>query len=313
MGRKLFFWIKAILAAFIVAALVRTFAFTSCTIPFSGMENSLYRGDRIIVNKWSYGLRTPLVKWFGYHRWGKGNVRKGDIAVFNNPCPENPQTPVDRREVFISRCMGLPGDTLMLAFPQLDMTPGLILSPDYKSLYAYHKGKEDLLLQTMRQLGIHGNELVGFADSTFIRSFSHYEIYLLRQKLGQTVRFHPLQSTDKENIHPFVIPRKGMKVDVYPWNIRLMQDAIARHEGRKAEIKGDTLFIDSRPASSYSFSNDYYWMVSNNSLNRNDSRQFGFVPESHLIGRAAFVWFSKDPDAGWPGGCRWDRFLQSVK
>ena len=94
---------------------------------------------------------------------------------------------------------------------------------------------------------------------------------------------------------------------------RLMQDAIARHEGRKAEIKGDTLFVDGQPAASYSFSSNYYWMVSNNSVNRNDSRQFGFVPESHLIGKAAFVWLSKDPDAGWLGGYRWNRFLQPVK
>ena len=313
MGRKLFFWIKAVLIAFIAMLLVRTFAFTSCTIPFSGMENSLYRGDCVIVNKWSYGLRTPLMAWFSYHRWGKCHVRKGDIAVFNNPCPANPQLPADKREVFISRCMGLPGDTLMLAFPQLDMTPSLILSPDYKSLYAYHKDNEDALLQAMRQLHIENNELVGFADSAFIRSFSHYEIYLLRQKMGQAVRFHSLQHTDKENIHPFVVPRKGMKIGIYPWNIRLIHDAINCHEHEKAEIKGDTLFINGHPATSYSFSDNYYWMVSNNAINRNDSRQFGFVPESHLIGKAVFVWFSKNPDAGWFDGYRWNRFFHLVK
>ena len=54
-------------------------------IPSSGMENSLYRGERILVNKWSYGLRLPFMAWLGYHRWGDKPVRKDDIIVFNNP------------------------------------------------------------------------------------------------------------------------------------------------------------------------------------------------------------------------------------
>lgn len=312
MNKGFYFWIKALVVAGIVVLLVKTFAFTSCTIPFSGMENSLYRGDRIIVNKWSYGLRTPFTSLFSYHRWGETEIKPNDIIVFNNPLPDNSKTAIDRREVFISRCIGVPGDTLMLT-SQLGVTSQAILNPDYKSLYSYSKEKEDTLLQAIKQLDIHNNELIGFTGTDFIRSLSHYEIYLLKQKLGNSILFKPLQTKDNSNIHPFVIPKKGSSVRVYPWNVKLLCNAIRQHEGKNAEVHEDTLLIDGHKAFSYLFTKDYYWMVSNNSINMNDSRRFGFVPKDHIIGKASFIWFSKDPEAGISNGYRWNRFLHTVK
>lgn len=83
-------WIKAMLTAVILVLLVKTFAFTSCTIPSTGMENSLYQGERVLVNKWSYGFRVPFSIW----RWLGKTAGKGDIVLFNNPNPRFPQTSV---------------------------------------------------------------------------------------------------------------------------------------------------------------------------------------------------------------------------
>ena len=69
-------WIKAMLTAVILVLLVKTFAFTSCTIPSTGMENSLYQGERVLVNKWSYGLRMPFPSFLGYHRIGNCVVQQ---------------------------------------------------------------------------------------------------------------------------------------------------------------------------------------------------------------------------------------------
>lgn len=97
----------------LVVVLLRGCVATSYLIPSSGMENSLYQGERILVNKWSYGLRLSFMKLWGYHRWADSPVQKEDILVFNNPA--NLSEPViDRREVFISRCIGTPGDTLLI-------------------------------------------------------------------------------------------------------------------------------------------------------------------------------------------------------
>ena len=102
-------WIIALTGAIIIVLLLRGFAFTSCLIPSAGMENSLFRGERILVNKWSYGLRLPVMSLLSYHRWGERKIRKEDIVVFNNPAAVT-EPVIDKREVFISRCIGVPGE-----------------------------------------------------------------------------------------------------------------------------------------------------------------------------------------------------------
>ena len=110
MDIRKFKWILAFAGAVVVVLLLRGFAFTSCLIPSTGMENSIFQGERILVNKWSYGLRVPFMSLFSYHRWCESPVRRQEIVVFNNPAGIR-QPVIDRREIYISRCLGVPGDT----------------------------------------------------------------------------------------------------------------------------------------------------------------------------------------------------------
>ena len=280
-------YLKVLLTAILIVLLVRTFAFTSCSIPSTGMENSLYQGEKVLVNKWSYGWRIP----FTASHFLAGKVRKGDIVLFNNPIPADKETPVFARELFISRCVGVPGDTLMLN-QELLVTGEQGLSPDSKQLYAYPYESEDTLQQAMQQVGMEGNLLVGYSEGRYVRSFSHYELYLLKQKLGNAIDIHPVHSNDTTDSHPLVIPAKGKAVKVYPWNVTLLCNTILHHEGRQASVKNDTLLVDNKPVTSYTFRKDYYWMASNNPVNLSDSRLFGLVPHDHLVGRAAYIWYS---------------------
>lgn len=280
-------WIKAMLTAVVVVLLIKAFAFTSCTIPSTGMENSLYQGERVLVNKWSYGLRMP----FSTLRLAGKPVGKGDIVLFNNPNPRSPHTAVGNRELFISRCVGIPGDTLMLN-EELLVTDEQVLSPDSKSLYVYPHAAEEALADAMKAVNIKDNRLVGYTDGKYIRSFSHYEYYLLRQKLAGEVNLVPLYRKDVSKSHPLVIPAKGKAVKVYPWNVTLLCNTIVRHEGKQASVKGDTLYVSGQPVQSYTFGKNYYWMASNNPVNLCDSRLFGLVPDDHLIGKAWRIWFS---------------------
>ena len=280
-------YLKVLLTAILIVLLVRTFAFTSCSIPSTGMENSLYQGEKVLVNKWSYGWRIP----FTASHFLAGKVRKGDIVLFNNPIPADKETPVFARELFISRCVGVPGDTLMLN-QELLVTGEQGLSPDSKQLYAYPYESEDTLQQAMHQVGMEGNLLVGYSEGRYVRSFSHYELYLLKQKLGNAIDIHPVHSNDTTDSHPLVIPAKGKAIKVYPWNVTLLCNTILHHEGRQASVKNDTLLVDNKPVTSYTFRKDYYWMASNNPVNLSDSRLFGLVPHDHLVGRAAYIWYS---------------------
>ena len=75
-------WWKMLAAIIVFVLLVKTFGVTSCFIPSSGMENSLYKGEGVLINKWAYGLRIPFPSLFGYHRIGKGVIERGDIVLF---------------------------------------------------------------------------------------------------------------------------------------------------------------------------------------------------------------------------------------
>lgn len=297
-------WLKAVFTAVAVALLVKMLLVTSCIIPSLGMENSLYQGEGILVNKWSYGLRVPFPSLWGYYRLGKKPVEKGDIFLFNNPDPRRESEWMERRELFISRCTGVAGDTLMLN-RELTEIGGEVLSPDSKELYAYPSAAEDLVWEALQSIGIaEENKLVSYlSDGSYIRSFSHYEYYLMVQKLGGKVVLTLLTSKQPQEVYPFVVPRKGMPVKVYPWNVALLCNTIRAHEHRQAEVCRDTLWVEGVPVSEYAFTKDYYWVSSNDPVNLCDSRLFGFVPEDYIIGKACLIWFTS----------RKGRFLQRVQ
>ena len=305
-------WILAFAGAVVVVLLLRGFAFTSCLIPSTGMENSIFQGERILVNKWSYGLRVPFMTLFSYHRWGERPVQQQDIVVFNNPAGIH-QPVIDRREVYISRCIGVPGDTLLVDSLFSATSPESKLNPDKKRLYAYPVSKENLITSLMHTLSITDDGLMGSSDSTHVRSFSRYEYYLLEQAMNEQNWLQPLSRKKDIELKPLIIPGKGKYIRVYPWNITLLRNTLVMHEGKQAEIKNDTLYVDGKPAQHCYFTKDYYWMGSNNTINLSDSRLFGFVPQDHIIGKASVIWFSKEKGTGLFDGYRWNRFFRTVK
>ena len=312
MNSRKFTWIFAFAGAIAVVLLLRGFAFTSCLIPSTGMENSLFQGERILVNKWSYGLRVPLMSLFSYHRWCERSVRQQDVVVFNNPAAIGQPT-IDRREIYISRCIGTPGDTLLVDSLFSVSSPEAQLNPDKKRLYTYPAAKEQLITSLMQTLSITNDGLMGSNDSTHVRSFSRYEYYLLEQAISDQNWIQPLTEKSEKELKPLIVPGKGKALRVYPWNITLLRNTLVMHEGKQAEIKNDTLYIDGKPTQHCFFTKDYYWMASNNSVNLSDSRLFGFVPQDHIIGKASLIWFSKEKGTGIFDGYRWNRFFQSVK
>lgn len=285
-------WILIFAGAVVIVLLLRSFLFTSYSIPSSGMENTFFQGDRILVNKWAYGLRTPLMALFSYHRWGYKRVERGEIAVFNDPASGKPI--ISRRGVFIGRCIGVPGDTLWVDTLLSIHSSHALAEPDRKTLYSFPKEKKEAVDSLISLLGIKNNQLMGLNEHAYIRSFSRYEYYLLEQALYGNNWITPLQTKDEAILKPLIIPGKDKTIDIHPWNVTLMRNTILLHEGRNATVKNNSLYIDDQPVSSYTFTKDYYWMASNNSVSLSDSRLFGFVPHDHLIGKPWIVWYSKN-------------------
>lgn len=302
--RKLKKWIVITVGVLLFAGILRLLLFTSCYIPNSGMEDSLKQGDHIIINKTSYGLSLPFTKKV----FALKSPKQGDIVLFYNPA--NVQSPIHQKEVFISRCMGLPGDTLLVNAQFELEQESIFFSPDQKKQYRYHKQNKARIDSLTSLLGLTLSTASLEMDS-IRQSLSSYEHYLLEQRLGN----EDIIVLQDENInleYPFIIPQKGVSIQVKPWNMALIHNTIMLHENKNVSIKDHQLWVEGHPVESYTFAQNYYWMVSGNSKNTLDSRQFGLVPENHLIGEASFIWFSKDPKQGLLSGYRWNRVFQPI-
>ncbi len=124
---------------------------------------------------------------------------------------------------------------------------------------------------------------------------------------------HPKFDWTEDNFGPLVIPAEGMKIELTEDNWIKYKRVIEVYEGNKIAEKDGKYLINGKEASDYTFQMDYYWMMGDNRHNSADSRFWGFVPEDHVVGKAVFIWMSKDPDKGFfSGGIRWNRVFTAI-
>ena len=116
----------------------------------------------------------------------------------------------------------------------------------------------------------------------------------------------------RDNFGPLWIPAKGAEVELTIENLPLYQRIITSYEGNELEIRDGKIFINSEEAQSYTFQQDYYFMMGDNRHNSLDSRYWGFVPEDHIVGKPALVWLSIDGNRKFPNNIRWRRFFKFV-
>ena len=111
-----------------------------------------------------------------------------------------------------------------------------------------------------------------------------------------------------DNFGPVTIPSKGATIQLTPSTLPLYRRIIEIFEGNRLELSDGVILINGKPADSYTFKMDYYWMMGDNRHNSADSRYWGFVPENHIAGRASMIVFSKDKDSG---KARWNRIFKT--
>lgn len=252
----------------LVLFLLRCYVVEPFSVPYEGMEPTLNEGDRILVNKWNYGSSV--------------SVNRGDIMVFHNP-GEKPEVEIEDRALFIARIYGMPGDTLMLdrQLVPIDAQP---VDIKVKRVYHYPAMCEVRMLQIIDSLGIEGS-FVGNGTSSHSRQFNYDEILKVRKAVNNSFTLICTTPDVPTRAFPYVVPKKGEPVVVTSWNMTLLCNTINYHEGHKAVIKADSLYVDGSKVKQYSFTHDYYWAMCDNTLNLNDSRLFGLIPDNHLFGR----------------------------
>ncbi len=116
----------------------------------------------------------------------------------------------------------------------------------------------------------------------------------------------------KDNYGPIYIPAKGASVELNIDNLPLYSRVITSYEGNELAVKGDSILINGVPVTSYTFAQDYYFMMGDNRHNSLDSRYWGFVPEDHIVGKPRVIWFSSDKYKPFPKNIRWGRIFKFV-
>ena len=229
--------------------------------------------------------------------------------------------PVDRRENYVKRCVGLPGQTLQIKnrIVYLDGKPNK--EPDNVQYNYYMKLRTQFPIDLIDQLGLSTEDLASFnsrgnlpltansakvlasrkdvVESIAISTDSNpWDIYPLNGNYGWT----------RDNYGPVWIPKKGASLKLTMDNIALYERPIRVYEGNDLQIKGGKIYINGKEAHTYTFKMDYYWMMGDNRHNSLDSRYWGFVPEDHVVGKPICIWWSSNPD----GGIRWNRLFKFV-
>ncbi|MFC2766492.1 MAG: S26 family signal peptidase [Prevotella sp.] len=233
--------------------------------------------------------------------------------------------PTDRRENYVKRCVGLPGQTLQIKNRIVYLNGKPNKEPENVQYTYYVKFKADLPDELMKQLGISIEDLTSLNQNGYMPlTKAAVKALSARKDLVESIRLntkpysrnlYPWNAVTNwtcDNYGPIWIPKKGATIDLDMDNIALYERPIKVYEGNALEVKNNQIYINGRLAHSYTFKLDYYWMMGDNRHNSADSRFWGFVPEDHIVGKPIFIWWSSDPDRRGFGGIRWSRLFRWV-
>ena len=276
-------YVIIVFIALVLAIVMRVFFFASFSIPSPSMEPTILAGDQIIVNKLIPGPR--VYKNFNFREGGKVEtrrfkgsraIRRNDVLVFNFPYTDWDKLEMDLSVNYVKRCVAIPGDTFYID----------------NGIYKV-KGCADVLGNYQAQ----------------------YDFAQIREEDIPPEIFHcfpggPDYSWNVRNFGPLYIPRKGDTLQIDSKNISLYRNLIRYETNKKIETRDNTVYLDNEPLQSYMFQQNYYFMSGDLVRDSRDSRYWGVLPEDHIIGKAAFVWKSKDLGTG---ETRWERIFKRIR
>ena len=305
---------------------------------------------------------NSFVTWlkFPYRRLsGTSRIRNFDVVVFNYPegdsviknlpdknyyemirqsgtqyIKNNYKTlyrPVDKRDNYMKRVIGLPGDTILIvhgrAFVNNKPEPLALGSQFNYSIKAGGTRNDTVLFQkldissydvnynvynSIYSIPLTGKKYHELIDSGYFKAIVRYE------NTDPTSVNHQIFPHDErfpwteDNFGALVIPKKGSSVNLSAETLPIYERIITNYERNTLDIRNDTIFINDLPVETYTFGMNYYFMLGDNRHNSNDSRYWGFVPEDHIIGKATLVWFSIDKNGKLPARIRWKRIFRRI-
>jgi signal peptidase I len=296
--------------------------------------------DTIPLTKRKSYLSYPQLPYFRLP--GIENINRTDIVVFNWPADTvfkfrdnsglRADKPIDKKSNYVKRCVGIPGDSLSIK-------DGLV----------YINGKELILPERAKPQFSYNIVLDGKTFVDFGSVFRELDItdggYFLNDQTKDTLHMSAITAASaqrlknvpgitavdrviyknadsgifphtkkwsQDNFGPIYIPQKGKTVALNLESLPFYKTIITDYEKKELKINGNEILINGKVANTYTFDQNYYWMMGDNRHNSEDSRYWGYVPENHIVGKPIFIWLSWDTNGKGINKIRWDRVFTTV-
>ena len=292
----------------------------------------------------------PLLKRKSYLNWpqlpyfrlpGFQKIKNCDIVVFNwpvdtvyffrDPSGRHVDKPIDKKSNYVKRCVGIPGDSLSIKDGIVYVNGKILALPERaKPQYSYKitiDGKTPIDFEYLfKDMDVIDG--AGFTsdkrDTLFVKALTSAGAERLKNVPGITSVtrlitkgiengvFPHIQKWNNDNFGPIYIPQAGKTVAINFMTLPFYSRIITEYEKNKLEVKGSDIYINGIKTNTYTFKQDYYWMMGDNRHNSEDSRYWGYVPADHIVGKPVFIWMSWDTNGKGLGKIRWERLFTTV-
>ncbi|MFB6273546.1 MAG: signal peptidase I [Salinibacter sp.] len=329
-------WSESLVVAVVIVLIVRSLLFDLFRIPTPSMEENLLVGDYIVVSKLHYGPRMPMSLGipltsiylpgvsFPYERLpGFSEVQRGDPIVFNYP-PDG--GPVDQKMHYVKRVIGMPGDTLSVRDKLVHINGNpLPLGEGMQQYWTVTKSDPRYQIPRTRMEAMGISKVRRTEDASTVRILAtpagvrrisrrswvtSIKPYVMRDEEYSKLMYPSGRGYTPDNYGPIHIPKKGETVTLTAKNWAVYKPVIVQYEGHAARQMTDSTFaIDGERTTTYTFQQDYFFVMGDNRDNSKDSRFWGFVPMTHVVGKAVLTYFSWDYEEWSP---RFGRIMRPI-
>jgi len=308
-------------------------------VPMTTVALPMVHDSIPFVKQRSY-LKWPQLPYFRLPAFEK--IKRTDIVVFNWPVDTvhyfyEPKgrpgviKPIDKKSNYVKRCVGIPGDSLSVIDGYVFINGKKLVLPERaKPQYSYsvaQDGKTPIDFESLlRELDI--TDGAGFKsekrDTLYFRALTEASAERLKNTPGITAVKREIDRRDdnaifphinkgsQDNMGPIYIPEAGKTVALNNVSLPYYKEIITNYEGNTLQIDGSHYLINGKPATTYTFKQNYYWMMGDNRHNSEDSRYWGYVPENHIVGKPVFIWLSWDTNGKGINQIRWSRVFTTV-